>query len=149
MTVEFRQAREADIPALVALLADDPLGAGREGAPDDPAYARAFAAIAEAPGVDILVAEEAGRLVGCLQLVLVPGLSRRGATRAILEDVRAASDRRGEGIGRRLVAHALDRARAQGATHAQLASSLERRDAHRFWEAQGFARSHAGFTRAL
>lgn len=149
MTLAFREARAADVPAVVAMLADDPLGAARETTPDDPAYLRAFEAMQAQPGNHLFVAEEDGAVVGCLQLILMPGLALHGATRAEIESVRVAASRRNAGVGRALVAFAIDRARRDGARLVQLTSNLARRDAHRFWEAQGFVRSHAGFKLAL
>ena len=148
MPLAFRDATEADLPAVVALLSDDVLGAGRED-PSDPAYARAFAAMRAQPGNRLLLAVDGAEVVACCQLILMPGLSHRGATRAELESVRTAAHRRGEGIGAALVDHALAEARAAGARLAQLTSNLAREDAHRFWEARGFARTHAGFKREL
>ena len=141
----FREAEARDVPGIVALMRDDRLGATREGDPDDPAYARAFAGIDAHPGVRILLAFDGDRLVGCLQLILIPSLSHRGLTRAQLESVRTASDRRGEGIGAALVAHAVEVARRAGAGLAQLTSHAEREAAHRFWVSQGFTLTHAGF----
>ena len=45
--LHFRNAERADLPALVAMMADDVLGAAREDAslPLDPGYAAAFEAI--------------------------------------------------------------------------------------------------------
>lgn len=145
----FREAVAADLPALVSMLSDDVLGARREGTADDPAYARAFAAIEAQPGNALLVACDGDEVVGCLQMVLIPGLSLRGTTRAEIEGVRVASSRRGEGIGARLTAEAIARARAAGAGLAQLASHAQRTDAHRFWRACGFEQSHMGFKMKL
>ncbi len=144
----FRDATEGDLGAVVALLADDPLGAARK-APGDPGYAAAFARIAARPGDAVIVAEDAGTVVACLQLTILPGLSRRGASRAQIEAVRVAAARRGRGLGAAIVRHALDRARREGCVLAQLTSDLTRADAHRFYERLGFTRSHAGFKLTL
>jgi ribosomal protein S18 acetylase RimI-like enzyme len=144
----IRGATEADLPALVALLADDVLGAGRE-SPGDPDYAAAFSAMAAQGGNFMLVAEEAGRVVGCLQLTLIPGLSRRGMLRAQIESVRVAADARGRGLGEALVQDAIARARAAGAGLVQLTTDLAREDAHRFYERLGFLPSHMGMKLAL
>lgn len=149
MSATFREAREADLPAVVRLLTDDPLGAGRERAPDDPAYARAFAAMRAQDGNRLYVAERDGEILGCLQLVLIPGLSHAGTLRAEIEGVRVAPARRGAGLGAAFARFAVEEARRAGAGLVQLTSNLARPDAHRFWEAQGFARSHAGFKKAL
>ena len=91
-SLTFRRAHRADLPRLLALLADDVLGRNREAvASSDPAYAAAFDAIDGDPNQFLLVAEHAGELVGMLQLTFIPGLSRQGAWRANVEAVRVAA----------------------------------------------------------
>lgn len=145
-TLTFRDAGEPDVLSCAALLADDPIGAAREGKPSDPAYLEAFRRMQAQGGNRLIVAEEEhGAIVGCLQLVILPGLSIKGSTRAEIEGVRVARSHRSRGIGAKMVAHAIEEARREGATLVQLTSSLARPDAHRFWIAQGFQRTHAGF----
>jgi len=139
----IRRATLDDVPAIVAMLADDPLGATRE-SPGDPAYAAAFAEIDRDERQYLAVAEVDGEVVGTLQLTLIPGLSRRGGTRALIEAVRVRSDRRGSGLGRELAQWAVDRARDEGAIMVQLTSDASRADAHRFYERLGFAATHVG-----
>ena len=95
----FRDAVAADLPEIVALLADDPLGQTREDAslPLAQGYLEAFAAIDAAPDQRLVVACEGVRVVGTLQLLFLPGLSRKGACRGQIEAVRVARDRRGVG----------------------------------------------------
>lgn len=149
--IAFRPARLADLPAIVAMLADDPLGAAREslGPPLDPGYGAAFEAIAADPSQLLLVAEAGGEVVGCLQLSFLPGLSRRGAWRGQIEGVRVASRLRSRGIGRRMIAHALERCRERGCASVQLTTDKSRADAHRFYASLGFRASHEGFKLAL
>ena len=143
--VLFRRAGIDDLPAIVALLAEDPLGASRE-TPDDPApYLAAFERLAADPNQRLLVAERAGEVVGTLQLTLIPGLSRRGATRTVIEAVRVRSSERGSGLGTLLIEHAIEESRSLGADLAQLTSDATRVDAHRFYERLGFTGSHVGF----
>ncbi|MCS6932695.1 MAG: GNAT family N-acetyltransferase [Acetobacteraceae bacterium] len=145
--LSFRRATEADLPAIVALLADDPLGAAREDPrlPLAPGYAEAFAAIAADPNQMLVVAEEAGEVVGTLQLTFIPGLSYRGAWRGQIEAVRIAAPRRGRGLGERMIRWALEQCRARGCRLVQLTTSMARSDAHRFYERLGFRRSHYGY----
>ena len=143
MDVEIRRATAADVPAIVAMLADDPLGATRE-SPGDPAYAAAFAEIDADPRQYLAVASVAGSVVGTLQLTFIPGLSRRGSTRALIEAVRVRSDRRGDGLGRLLAEWAIETARSRGAALVQLTTDAGRAEAHRFYERLGFVASHVG-----
>jgi len=145
----FRPAVAGDLPAIVALLADDPLGALRESPGELAPYRAAFARIAADPGQHLLVAERDGRVVGTLQLTLIPGLARQGATRALIEAVRVGADERGSGLGTALLTHAIEESRRLGAELVQLTSDASRTDAHRFYERLGFTGSHLGFKLSL
>ncbi|MGC9449473.1 N-acetyltransferase family protein [Cereibacter johrii] len=146
--IRFRDARREDVAAIVALLADDALGAQRETAPPE-TYLSAFDRMAASPGMFLIVGEQEGRVVATYQLAILPGLSLRAATRALVEAVRVASDLRSQGIGADLMADAETRARAAGATLIQLTTHRSRERAHRFYERLGFTASHIGYKRAL
>ncbi|WP_437358953.1 GNAT family N-acetyltransferase [Inquilinus limosus] len=139
----MRAAAAADLPAILRLLADDPLGKNRETAVEAP-YQTAFAAIAADPNQEMVVAEMDGRVVGCFQLSFIPGLSRRGAWRAQIESVRIESALRGQGAGRAMMEWAIARARARGCALVQLTTDKRRPDAHRFYARLGFVASHEG-----
>ena len=147
--VVIRRATEADLAAVVALLADDALGAGRESPEDLNPYRRAFDMIDADDHELLVVADRAGRIVGTLQLSLLPGLSRRGSLRAQIEGVRVASGERGNALGIRLMGWAIDRAREQDCRLVQLTSDKARPDAHRFYERLGFVATHEGFKLSL
>ncbi|HTU04291.1 MAG TPA: GNAT family N-acetyltransferase [Trebonia sp.] len=142
--VTFRDARRDEVPRIVALLADDTLGAGREAEVDD-AYWAAFDEIAADPRNRLIVAEADGQLAGTLQLTFVPGLSRHGTLRAQIEGVRVAAPWRGQGLGRAMIEWAVDAARRNGCGLVQLTSDKRRADAIRFYESLGFQPSHEGF----
>ncbi len=146
--VTLRRAVADDVPALVALLADDQLGRGRERA-DDPGaltdYRRAFAAIDADPAQLLLVAALGPRPVGTLQMTVIPGLARRAALRAQREAVRVAPDLRSAGLGAAMVGWAVDEARRRGCALVQLTTDKRRDDAHRFYARLGFTASHEGF----
>jgi len=146
--ITIRRARRDDVGAIVAMLADDPLGAARERIEDPlPAvYVRAFDQLDRDPNIQLVVAEEAGVVVGCLQLCILPGLSSQGASRALIEDVRVASPRRACGIGEQLVRWAVSEARGKGCALLELLTHHSRTDAQRFYERLGFQRSHVGMT---
>ena len=152
--VIFRDAERADVPAIVALLADDVLGAGREapaagaGAVDD-AYWAAFAMVAGDPRNRVIVAEQDGQVAGTLQLTLIPGLSRRGMLRGQIEGVRVASGGRGRGLGRLMIEWAIGQARQAGCGLVQLTSDKQRPGAIRFYESLGFTATHEGLKLSL
>ncbi|WP_406738165.1 GNAT family N-acetyltransferase [Streptomyces sp. NBC_00853] len=141
----IRPATEADVPAIVAMLADDPLGATRESPDDLTPYLAALKRITGDPNQHLVVAVRADRVVGTLQLTIVPGLSRKGATRSIIEGVRVHADERGGGLGTRFIEWAVETSRAENCTLVQLTSDVTRTDAHRFYERLGFTASHVGF----
>ncbi|MFF3832479.1 GNAT family N-acetyltransferase [Streptomyces sp. NPDC002458] len=147
--LDIRPAVSADIPAIVAMLADDPLGAQRESPDDLDPYLAAFRRLVDDPNQHLTVAVRQGKVVGTLQLTIVPGLSRRGATRSIVEGVRVHADERGSGLGTQLIQWAVDESRRQGCQLVQLTSDTTRTDAHRFYERLGFTASHVGFKLAL
>jgi GNAT superfamily N-acetyltransferase len=143
----IRRAREADVAAIVAMLADDPLGQAREDAslPLARAYLDAFAAIDGDPNQFLAVMTEGDEVVGTLQITFLSGLSLRGAWRGQIEAVRVAANRRGEGLGRRLLDWAIDKCRERGCRVIQLTTNKSRLDAHRFYERLGFKASHIGY----
>ncbi|MEU6121101.1 GNAT family N-acetyltransferase [Streptomyces sp. NPDC047123] len=143
--LEIRPAVVADLPAIVAMLADDPLGAARESPDDLTPYVTAFERLDGDPNQHLVVAVREERVVGTLQLTIVPGLSRRGATRSIIEGVRVHADERGSGLGTRFIEWAVDESRRQDCQLVQLTSDATRTDAHRFYERLGFSASHVGF----
>ena len=145
MTLTFRDARARDLPAIVAMLADDELGRGRE-QPDRPEiYSLAFGRMEGNVNNRVIVAEEGGRIVGCFQITFIQGLSRAGARRALVEGVRTVAEARGQGIGEAMMRHAIAVARAQGCVLVQLTSDKSRRRAHEFYKRLGFQQSHEGF----
>ncbi|HEV2574631.1 MAG TPA: GNAT family N-acetyltransferase [Beijerinckiaceae bacterium] len=143
----FRKATRADLLAIVAMLADDSLGAAREDFSDPlPAvYLEAFAALDRDPNQLLAVVEAGGRIVGTLQLSFIPGLSRRGAWRGLIESVRIASDFRGQRLGEQMIRWAVEQCRERGCKLVQLTTDKSRVDAHRFYDRLGFTASHIGY----
>ncbi len=148
MTVAFREAVRADVPAVLDLLRDDHLGAGREES-DLSRYYDAFDQMLSEPGNRVIVGEQDGRVVATYQITFIRGLSLRATRRAQLEGVRVASDLRGGGVGALMIADAETRARVAGCKLMQLTMNATRTDARRFYESAGFTASHIGFKRDL
>ncbi|MFB7465376.1 GNAT family N-acetyltransferase [Streptomyces sp. NPDC056224] len=143
----FRTATRADLPAVLALLADEERVVDPAAVVVDEARERAFAAIAADARNEVLVLtdDDGAAVLGCLQLTYIPGLGQGGRDRALVEAVRIRPDRRGEGLGAELMELAADRARERGCGLVQLTSDKRRTAAHRFYERLGFTRSHEGF----
>lgn len=144
--VSLRPAKRDEVPAIVAMLADDGLGGNREVLTDPlpKIYYDAFDDMADDPNNRLMVAEQDGRIVGTLQITFIRGVSRRGAKRAQIEAVRVASGQRGEGLGREIFLRAIELARAEGCALVQLTTDKTRPDAHRFYAQLGFVASHEG-----
>lgn len=144
LSLVFRTARADDVPALLALIADDAISAARTGE-YGPGHAAAFAAIDADPNNELIAFELKGEIVGTMQLTYIPGISRGGATRLQVEAVRVASHLRGQGWGRKMMEWAHAKGRARGCALVQLTSDKNRADAHRFYRSLGYAQSHEGF----
>ena len=147
----FRRAMPDDLPTIVALLADDPIGRTRENAGPqlDTRYDKAFAAIERDPNQFLAVAERSGHVIGVLQLSFIPGLSRRGMWRGQIEGVRVAAGERAGGIGRAMLQWAIEECRRRGCGLVQLTSDKRRSAAHGFYEALGFEATHQGYKLSL
>jgi len=141
-----RRAQKSDLPRLLELLADDVLGKNREGVGSgDPCYQQAFFAIEHDSNQLLLVGEFDGNVVAMLQLTFIPGLSRKGAWRALIEAVRVDRSLRSRGVGHWLIAQAIQLARERSCRLVQLTSDKKRLEAHRFYGDLGFVASHEGF----
>lgn len=145
--IAFRRAEAADLPAIIALLADDVLGHQREdvSSPPNPKYVEAFQMIDADPNQLQAVAILDGEVIGTLQLTFIPGLARKGAERGQIEGVRIAASHRGSGLGQQMFEWAIAQCRARGCSLVQLTTDKERPDAHRFYEKIGFVASHIGY----
>lgn len=145
----LRRAAPADTEPLIALLSDDPISAARgDVASDDdrPAYATALTEILAEPSNDLLVVELGDAVVATLQLTSIPGMTRRGSRRLLVEAIRVRSDLRSSGIGSAVMRWVAEvAAPALSATMVQLTSDASRTDAHRFYERLGYTGSHVGF----
>jgi GNAT superfamily N-acetyltransferase len=148
MKPTIREATEADLPQLVALLA--------QLAPDDPqredlssplpyGYHMAMRRILETPGQHVFVLVERGKIVGTAALAVLPNVSHRGTPYAIIENVVVDAKVRSKGYGELLMRHAIEEARRAGCYKVALTSNKRRADAHRFYERLGFQRTHEAF----
>ena len=142
----FRQATLIDLPIIVEMLANDPLGASREQFSDplSEAYISAFSAIDTDPNNELTVACLSGKVVGVLQLTFIPYLTYKGSWRGLIEGVRVAQDYRSQGVGDRLFEWAIERSKACGCRILQLTTDKARPDALRFYERLGFRATHEG-----
>lgn len=146
MELTYRRACRADVPAIVAMLADDKLGHQREAFADPlpDVYYAAFARIDADPNNLLIVACLADQIVGTLQLTFIPYLTFKGGTRAQIEAVRVHADYRGQGLGRRFFEWAITCAKERDCHVVQLTTNKERDRARDFYDALGFEATHDG-----
>ncbi len=149
--IVFRTALLADVPAIVALLADDELGSQREiiGTPLDQRYVDAFQAIEADVNQRLVVVADGDEIIGTLQISFIPGIARMGSWRGQIEAVRIAAHRRDSGLGHKMFEWAISECRSRGCSLVQLTTDRSRTDAHRFYEKHGFKASHEGYKLAL
>ncbi|MCB1517903.1 MAG: GNAT family N-acetyltransferase [Hyphomicrobiaceae bacterium] len=147
----IRDAVEADVPHIVALILGGPAIANQHGGldPNDPAQIETFRLIDADPRQRLIVVELGGRIVATLQITYLPYFASGARWRAQFESVHVDADLRGRGIGGHLIRWAIEQARERGAGMVQLTSNKARMNAHRFYETLGFSRSHEGFKLAL
>ncbi len=148
MSVGVRAATSADEPAVLQLLEElfDPPGWRPPGYSRERGAAGFRHAVADADA-DVLLAVEGGAVVGLASVYLLYP-SMRFARRGWLEDLVVAARWRSQGIGRALLEAATAWARERGATELELSSAASRRDAHRFYLANGMSASQK-FTRPI
>ena len=150
--LRVRRAQVQDLPDIVAMLADDPLGARRERCeePLPDSYLNAFEAIAQDPNNELAVVEgDDGRAIAVMQMTFTPYITHQGGWRATIEGVRVNGDLRGTGIGREFFKWAIARAIDRGCHVVQLTTDKHRSDAKAFYEQLGFVASHEGMKLSL
>ncbi len=141
--LRFREAGAVDLPALTALLAQL-----REPGTEGPTPGQAALLLARIQGSEhhrVYVADTSAGVVGAYALLIVDSLAHPARPAAVVEDVVVDATLRGRGIGRRMIADALARARARGCYKLALSSNAQRGEAHRFYEALGFERHGLSF----
>jgi GNAT superfamily N-acetyltransferase len=142
----MRRAQATDLPRMVELLANDPIGRRRERFSDPlpDSYRRAFDAIERDPNQLLAVCCRGSRVIGVLQITFLPYLTYQGGWRALIEGVRTAVEARAQGVGRFMFEWAIEQAVSRGCHIVQLTTDKARPDAVRFYTALGFTASHEG-----
>lgn len=140
--VLIREASEADLPAILGLYAQPDL--------DDDVLPLAqaqqiLARFKRYPEYKLYVAADGDEIVGSLALLIMDNLGHMGTPSGVVEDVVVEPARQGEGIGRKMMAFALDRCRDRRCYKLALSSNLKRERAHRFYESLGFEKHGYSF----
>ena len=141
----LRNATEQDLTEIANLLNDDFLGKNREDLNCFNAYIDAFNEIQQHNNIQLLVLEnENKKIIGTMQLIMIPCLAVTGSKRMEIEAVRIASELRGSGIGSWMIEESIKIAKQHNCKIVQLSSNNQRIDAHKFYEKLGFDNSHVG-----
>ncbi|BAK33621.1 hypothetical protein MLP_06070 [Microlunatus phosphovorus NM-1] len=135
VTAVIRDAAPGDFEAVMRLY--------RQLNPDDPILTDgsdrvAFEAILSAPNLRLLLLEVDGEVVATTYLNVIPNLSRRAAPYAVIENVVVDEDRRGTGLGKKIMATTLEQAWAAGCYKAMLMTGSKRPSTHAFYRSRGF-----------
>jgi ribosomal protein S18 acetylase RimI-like enzyme len=101
---------------------------------------RVWSALLESGCTTVIVAQAAALLVSSCTLAIVPNLSRGGRSYGVIENVVTHADHRRLGLGRRVLAHALDLAWQADCYKVHLATGSQREATLRFYEGAGFQR---------
>lgn len=148
-TYRVQRAHRSDVPQIVALLSDDELAPVRE-VEEITRYEAAFDDLTRDRSHHLaVVRSDADRIVGTMQLTIIPGLARGGATRLQIEGLRVAGPQRSRGLGAAMLDWAHDHGRARGATLAQVTTDEVRTRARAFYARLGYETSHVGLKRRL
>jgi len=143
----YRAATNADLPFIINLAAADDvsrtINAWQPEAAE--AYEAVLAEIDADPNEELFVVERSGGPIGMFQLTFLTSITRPGMLRGLVESVHIIPTERNNGFGSEMMRWAIERCRARGCGIVQLTSNKRRADAHRFYEALGFIRSHEGF----
>ncbi|MEZ5008119.1 MAG: GNAT family N-acetyltransferase [Chitinophagales bacterium] len=144
--MKIRKAKMEDIPYIVKMLADDPIGKKREDfqEPLPVSYINAFKNINSDPNQALMVVENDGKIIGTFQLSFIQYLTYQGGIRAQIEAVRIHKDFRGKGLGTQMFEWAIKQAKDRNAHVLQLTSDKKRPKAIHFYQSLGFTNSHEG-----
>jgi ribosomal protein S18 acetylase RimI-like enzyme len=143
----IREATEADLPGILHIYAQPEIDNGTVLAlADAPEY---FRRLRRYPNYHLYVATVEERIVGTFALLIMDNLAHLGAPSGVVEDVGVLPAYQGQGIGRRMMAYALDLCRRAGCYKLTLSSNLQRTQAHAFYESLGFQKHGFSFRMEL
>lgn len=134
--LNIREAVEADIPAILHLY--NSLEFGDAPTCEEETALDIFRRIVNSPGRHVYVCTVHGVVVGSYVLSILEYLAHNGRSAGVLEDVVVAEGHRCAGIGRHMVAHAIDQCAAAGCYKLSLSTDIRRERAHNFYEKLGF-----------
>ena len=134
--MRLRSAVAADMDSLLDLLAAL-FTIEQDFTPDREKQRRGLERLLDAPDAHVVVAEEAGRVVGMATLQVVISTAEGGPA-GLIEDVVVSESQRGRGIGRALMDDLIAWAGERGLTRLQLLADRDNQSALDFYRKQGW-----------
>lgn len=140
--IVLRPVATGDLPTLLALYqhlnAEDPML-------DLPLAENRFAEILAHPGMTILAAFAGDRAVSSVTLIIIPNLTRGGASYAVIENVVTHSDYRKRGLAATVIQKAVATAWTKNCYKVMLLTGSKNPATLRFYANCGFAQDKTGF----
>jgi GNAT superfamily N-acetyltransferase len=143
MNLAIREATKSDLQAVLALYAQPELDDGKVLSVEQ--AERIYTEFSRYPNYRLFVVSEDDVVIGSYALLIMHNLAHLGTPSAIAEDVVVTSTRRGQGIGRKMMEHAKEKAREAGCYKLALSSNRKRTAAHAFYASLGFAQHGLSF----
>lgn len=144
----IRLATEKDIPRIVELYNELTIATTRAEQVLNPTaedYRRVFREICADPRHELFIAEDGGKVVGTVILIIVLNLSHSATPWALVENLVVTGAHRRRGTGKMLLEHVIARAREKGCHRIELCSDKRRENAHRLYRSASFEQSAYGF----
>ncbi|MBW4687940.1 MAG: GNAT family N-acetyltransferase [Komarekiella atlantica HA4396-MV6] len=136
MNISIRSIQQDELSALLNLYThlnptDAPL-------PDESTLQEIWQEILSDRKINCFVADLGRKLIASCILVIVPNLTRGARPYGLIENVITHADYRRQGVGTRLIKHALQSAWNQNCYKVMLLSGSQRQEVHQFYEKNGF-----------
>lgn len=138
--MQITLANSDDIPALCSLL-QTLFSQEIEFKPDQELQVRGLTDIVNNPKVGcVVVARENGRVVGMVNLLFTVSTALGGRV-ALLEDMVVMPEKRGKGVGSKLLQYSIESAAEMDCLRITLLTDADNEGAHRFYQRHGFDQS--------
>jgi GNAT superfamily N-acetyltransferase len=148
-TFRVQRATREHVGVIAALLSDDEFGRDRESTEIERYEAAYDIVVRNRSNYLGVVVNDSEVVVATVQLTIIPGLSRSGATRLQIEGLRVATAERGQGLGTALVEWAHHYGRTHGAQLVQVTTDEARERARAFYCRLGYHAAHVGLKRGI
>ncbi len=142
MSINLRVATEEDISSILKLYHES---LDKTGVLDLENAKIIFKKQMQYPDYKIFIACIDQEIVGTFALLIMENIGHLGSPSAIIEDVAVSPEYQRKGIGKLMMAFAMDYARTKKCYKLVLSSNLRRAEAHQFYENLGFEKHGYSF----